>query len=228
MPPSGPLLLLLMSGLSAVAAPAETTEAALARMDQEAAAFRDMTAKLKKASFTAVLNETSQESGTIWLRRAGAKRVLMRVEFTEPDPRSVGLDGTTGQVYYPKIQTVQIYNLGKSSVLIDQFSLLGFGTPRKELEKSYTIRAAGEETIDGRPATRLELTPKPAKVLEHVKKVELWIPLDAGHPVQQKFFQPGGDYYLITYSDLKLNPNLAEAAFKLALPKGVKREYPQQ
>jgi hypothetical protein len=58
--------------------------------------------------------------------------------------------------------------------------------------------------------------------------VELWIPEDGGYPVQQKFLQPGGDYALVMYSGIRWNPNLPETQLKLALPPGVKREYPQK
>ncbi len=220
-----PALLICLAGFQAMA---ESSDSVLARMDKEALSFRDMTAKLRKVSFTAVLNDTGEESGVIWMKRAGSNKALMRVEITEPEPRSVGLEGSTAQIYYPKIQTVQIYDLGKNSTLLDQFSLLGFGTARKDLEKNYTIRVAGEETVEGQPSTRLELTPKSPKVLERVQKIELWIPANAGHPVRQKFNQPGGDYYLISYSDMKLNPSLPDSAFRLKLPKGVKREYPSR
>ncbi len=195
-------------------------------MDQDAASFRDLTARISKVAFTAVLNETSQETGTIWMKRAGG-RVMMKVEFAE-DVRWVALEGTTAQIYYPKIRTVQIYDLGKSRALIDQFSLLGFATSRRDLERNYVIRLAGEEAVHGRRSVRLELTPKSSKVLEQVRKVELWIPLDAGYPVQHRILQPGGDYYLITYADIRRNTGLSDAACRLALPRDVRREYPQR
>ena len=56
----------------------------------------------------------------------------------------------------------------------------------------------------------------------------LWISDATGYPVQQKFFQSGGDYHFVTYSDLKINPDLPDSALKLKLPKGVKREFPQK
>jgi outer membrane lipoprotein-sorting protein len=80
--------------------------------------------------------------------------------------------------------------------------------------------------VNGEKATRLKLVPKSAKILEQIKNVELWIPLNAGHPVQQKVIQPGGDYYLFTYSDLKLNPGLPPDAFRLKLPADVHKEFP--
>ncbi len=223
-----PIALIFIAAAPLMPAWADTLEAVLARMDQEAASIRRITAKFTKLSFTAVLNDTSQESGTMWLKRLGPRNVEMRTEITQPEPRSVGLIGSTGEIYYPKINTVQIYDLGKNRALIDQFLLLGFGSHSSDLEKNYTLKVAGGETVVGRKTTRLDLFPKSREVLDQIKKVELWIPLDAGHPIQQRFLQPGGDYYLVTYSDIKLNPNLPDSDFLLKLPADAKKEYPQR
>lgn len=221
------LTLLFVVGLSR-AAGADTLEAVLARMDQEAAGFRDLSAQLKKTSYTAVLNETDQEGGQVWIKRSGARDLAMKVEFAGPNERALGFENSKGQIYYPKIQTVQIFDLGRSRHLVDQFLLLGFGTSGKDVAKNYRLAVLGQETAAGQKCTRLELVPKSTEVLQHLQKVELWIPESAGHPVQQKFFQPGGDYTVIIYTDLKLNPKLPDTAFRLNLPKGVKREYPQK
>jgi outer membrane lipoprotein-sorting protein len=206
----------------------EPLEAVLARMDKDAATFRSLTAEFKRITYTAVLQDSSQETGKLWIRRSGPHNTLMRIDFAEPNPRVLAFDGTRGQIYYPKIQTVQIYDLGKHRSLVDQFLLLGFGSSGRQLTGGYVLKTAGEEAVAGRRATRLELTPKSSEVLQYVQKVELWIPEDHGYPVQQRFLQPGGDYALITYSDIQLNPNLPDDQVKLSLPAGVKREYPQK
>ncbi len=206
---------------------AETTESVLARLDKESAALRQVSARIVKASYTAVLNDMTKESGRMWLRRSG-KNVQIRTDIEDPEKRSYAFDGSTGEIYYPKINTVQIFDVGKSKSLVDQFLLLGFGSSGKELAKNYNLKAAGEDAISGRQTTRLELVPKSAKVLEQFKKIELWIPADAGYPVQQKFYQPGGDYYLISYSEVEVNPALPAEVFRLKLPADVKREYPQK
>ncbi len=213
--------------LSAAQPAPRELDAILERMDRDAAGFRDITARLTKVVYTAVLSESSQESGTIWMKRA-SNRALMKVEIVSPDSRAIALEGTTAQIYYPKIQTVQIYDLGKNRALVDQFSLLGFGTRRRELEKNYAIALGGEERLDGRRVVRLQLEPKSPRVREQVEKIELWIPEDAGYPVQQRFWQPGGDYYLIRYRDIRLNTGLSDADCRLKLPQGVRREYPQK
>lgn len=213
--------------LLASAPGADSLDAVLERMDRDAVSFRDLTARVRKDAFTAVLNETNHEIGTLSMKRAGG-RILLKAEFTEPDARSVALEGTIAQIYYPKIQTVQIYDLGKNRALIDQFSSLGFATTRRDMERNYTIRLGGREALDGRPTVRIELIPKSPKALEQVRKIELWIPLDAGYPVQQRFLQPGGDYHLIRYADIRRNTGLTDAACRLDLPWNTRREYPQK
>lgn len=205
----------------------ETVQAVLERMDKEAGQFRQMTAKMKKTAFTAVLNDTTEESGAMWVKRSGSN-IQMRGEITAPDEKSFGFRESKFQIYYPKMNTVQIYDLGKERSLVDQFLLLGFGSSGKELEKTYTVKVGGEDVLSGRKMTRLELVPRSKQALEQITMVALWIPQDAGHPVQQKILQPGGNFYLVVYSDIKLNPGLPDSDFNLKLPAEVKRDYPQR
>ena len=151
----------------------------------------------------------------------------MVIEFAEPDVRTVAFEKNSVQIYYPKIQTVQVYDLGKQRSLVDQFLLLGFGTSVQELKRNYNLKVSGEEQITGERTTRLGLVPKSAKVLEHLKEVDLWISSD-GHPLRQKFHRPSGDYTQITYQGVRVNTPLAEDAFRLRLPREVKREFPQK
>ena len=168
---------------------AETVQAVLARMDREAIGFSQLTAKLQRVTYTAILNDTEKESGAIWLKRSGAK-IEMRGEIYGDDARSFGFRENEGQMYYPKMKTVQIYDLGKARSLVDQFLLLGFGSSGKDIQKNYTVTVAGEQVLGGQRTTRLELVPKSKQMQEQIALVQLWIPLDAGHPVQQKFLKP--------------------------------------
>jgi outer membrane lipoprotein-sorting protein len=193
----------------------------LARIDSAGAAFHGMSANLRRLSHTAVINEDTVDSGTVLLKRPKPRDMRMLVDFTQPDPKTVAFQGRKVEIYYPKIQTVQEFDVGQNKDLLSQFFLLGFGTSRADLLSNYNIQFLGTETLDGRQI------PKSKAVLEHLKKFELWI-ADSGYPVQQKFYLPGGDYMLMTYSDMKINPELRDAALKLQVPKNVKREYPQK
>jgi outer membrane lipoprotein-sorting protein len=208
--------------------PAGDVDAVLERVDKAGAAFRGMSAKVLRVSHTAVINEDNIDSGTILVKRPKPRDLRMLIEVTDPDPRTVAFQGRKLEVYYPKIQTVQEFDVaGKNRELADEFFLIGFGTSRADLLASYNLRLVGSDTVDGQKTDRLELVPKSKEILQHLIKFELWISA-AGYPIEQKFYMPGGDYQLATYSDVKINPQIAESDLKLHLPKNVKREYPQK
>jgi outer membrane lipoprotein-sorting protein len=123
---------------------------------------------------------------------------------------------------------VEEYDLGKERGMVDQFLLLGFGSSSKELQNAYSIRLGGPETVAGEKATRIELTPKSADVLAHLKKVDLWISDATGVAVQQKFYEPGGDYSMATYTNIKTDANIPDSALRLNLPRDVRRQRPQK
>ena len=202
--------------------------ATLARMDDAAARFKGLQADMQKVAHTAVINEDTVEAGTIAVKRLKPYDIRVRIDFQSPNPRQVAIADVKGAMYYPGINTVQEYDLGKSRTLVEQFMLLGFGSNSKDLKSAYSIGLGGPETVAGQKTTRLELIPKSQDVLEHLKRVDLWISDTMSIAVQQKLYEPGGDYLLTTYTNIKLRPNLPDSLVKLDLPKSVKREYPQK
>ena len=221
-----PILLICVAAASLTAA--ETLDQVRVRMDAAATAFQSLTAKVRKVTYTAVIKDTQSESGTFTLKKVKTGDLRVRMDISQPDTKSIALSRNKYELYLPKIATVQEFDLGKYRSLVDQFLLLGFGTPTRELLKSYDMKVLSAETLDGKATTRIELVPKSASVREHLKRVEMWIPLTDGNPIQQKFFQPSGDYFLSAYTDVKINPAIHDAELALSLPKGTKREFPQK
>lgn len=199
----------------------------LGRLDAAAVSFRSVSSRLKRTSHTAIINDNSEETGRVQLVRLG-RDVRVLIEFDEPDAKIVAFSGRKAEIYYPKIQTVQEYDLGKHKALVEQFLLLGFGTSGKELARNYLIKLEPEVPIDGRNTHHLVLTPKAAEVAEKLKAAELWVSETGAHVIQQKFLERSGNYTLIRFQDLKLNPTLDPEALRLRLPPGVKREYPMK
>ena len=222
-----PIAVFALVGVAVLPA-AETLGAVQARMDKSAAEFAAMSARVKKVSYTAVIKDSSVETGTFMIKKLKPGDVRVRMEMEKPDARSIALSRKKYEIFLPKINTVQEYDLTQYGRLVDQFLLLGFGTPVRDITKSYDMVVTGTETIDGKQTTRVELRPKLASVKEHLKLVEIWIPLNDGNPIQQKFLQPSGDYTLSTYMDVKINPLMKDADVQLTLPKNVKREKPQK
>ena len=202
--------------------------ATLAHMDEATAKFKGLEADMQKIAHTAVISEDSVDAGTIAVKRPNPHDIRVLFDIKPPNAKKVLIAGIKVDCYYPGINTLQEYDLGKSRSLVEQFMLLGFGSNSKDLESAYSIRLGGPETVAGQSAMRLELIPKSQDVFAHLKRVDLWISDAMGIAVQQKLFYPGGDYLLATYTNIKLRPNLPDSAVKLDLPKSVKREYPQK
>jgi outer membrane lipoprotein-sorting protein len=220
-------VLLICSAL-ADAATDPGLQAFFARMDRAAAGFRSFSANMQRLTHTDVINSDDIDRGTIKLKRSNARADLkMLIEITEPDPKAVSVQGKKGELYYPKMQTVQEYDLGKFREWLDQFYLMGFGTTSKEILESYTVRYLGSETKGGKPVSGAELVPKSKDILQHIKKFELWISDKDGLPIEQKIYPPG-QYIVVTYTNININPDIPDSALKLQLPKGTKREFPQR
>jgi outer membrane lipoprotein-sorting protein len=213
----------LTFGLSA----AVTTEDVLGQMDQSSGKFTGLAANLVRVTYTKVIDEKTTESGTILLKKKAPKDIQVLIDIVKPDLKTVSFKGAKAEIFYPKLKTVQEYDVGKQRGLVDQFMLVGFGTPGKDLKANYSIKYGGEETIAGQRTHKLEMTPKSDQWSDKLRQLELWIAESGAYPVQQKFIQPSGDFYLFTYSAVKLNPELTDENLKLKLPKGVKRERVQ-
>jgi outer membrane lipoprotein-sorting protein len=217
------ITLMLFAGL----APAEPLADILARMDRGAAEFHSLSAQMKRVQFTAVLSESSEMDGVLRLRRVKGGTVGV-IEFQQPEQRTVVINGKAVEIYYPKANSVEIYDATKYTSNMDQILLLGFGTSSAELKKSYDIKDGGAQKINGTDATRIELTPRPDELKKLITKIELWIPEGQNNPVRAKFSEPSKNYELVDYSDIQVNPALPESAFVLTLPKNVKKIYPQK
>jgi len=205
----------------------ETLADVLGRMDQTAHEFTSVSARMKRMQYTAVIDEKSTSEGVIRLKRS-PKGTLGVIEFQGDEQRTVFISGKTAQIFYPKANSVEIYDTSKYVSNIDQFLLLGFGTSSAELRHSYDLKVLGTETVGGAAATHLELIPKSAEVKNLISKIDLWIPEGQSTPVQEKVTEPSKNYELVNYSEIKVNPGLPDSAFQLKLPSSVKKIYPQK
>ena len=190
----------------------------LQRMDQAAPAFKAMTADLNMVTYTKILDDKETETGTVTMQRVKKNETRAVIEFSGQAARTLTLHGKIVRIYYPNLKQYQDYDIGKT-VNVNQFLLLGFGSSGKELSANYDIKSAGAEKIAGVETTRLLLTPKDKKAQEHLKTAEIWVPNDSPNPIQQKFNEPSGNYRLVTYSNIKINPRLPQE-IQLTVPPG--------
>jgi len=216
----------LNSGVRAANAAQNGTslESVLKQLDAQAAGFRSLTADLDRTKVTVVVNDKSTESGQISVRSDDK----MRIEVTQPDPRTILRNGNEFYIYNPKIHRVEEYDLGNKKSVVDQFLLLGFGTSGSSLKESYNITEQGEETLDNHKVVRLELLPKTDEVKKQLSKIQLWLDESTWLPVQQQFFETGsGDYFIIHYRNIKRNVRISDDEFKPHWPHGTTKVQPR-
>ena len=186
---------------------AESTEVILARMDKSAPLFQGVTANLTMTTYNKLLDDKTVESGTLQMQRTKSREVRAVVDFSQQtDARIIGFEGKNVRLYYPKLDQFNETSLGKDANLLNSFLLLGFGSSGKELAANYDITNEGTEKLGPLGSRKLLLIPKNAAVKDRIQKVELWIGDGQANPIQQQFYQPAGNYELVTYRDIVINP----------------------
>ncbi len=196
-------------------------ETLVERLNQAADHFKTLTASLQYTKFTQVVDDTSVESGR--LTYSENRRIL--IEMLNPEPKEILFTGSKAFIYYPKMAQIQEFDLAKHRSMVEQFLLLGFGTSGDKLRDAYLITVLGETKLDTRAVLQLELTPKDERIRQQIHKIHLWFDLASWIPVQQKFFEVGGDYLMARYTDIRVNVPIPSA--KLSAPKGTKTVKPR-
>jgi outer membrane lipoprotein-sorting protein len=186
----------------------------LSRMDTTASQFRSAEANLSWEQYQKVINDSDVEEGKIYFRRNG-KDIQMMADISKPAPRQIFYSNGKVQLFEPKVNRVTVYSPGKSRADIESFVVLGFGGGGHELLKNFDVKYAGTEDLNGIQTDKLELTPKSARLRGMFERLVMWIDPKLGVAVQQKFFQPEGDYRLTKYSDIHLNQKIPDNTFKL-------------
>ncbi len=221
--PHQPLFLAAVAMFAPQAHAADLTLAeTLAKMDQVAAHFKGLSANIQSVQHMNAIHEDDVQSGSILVKRTGRNNLHIKVSFDKPEQKIAISEGKKIDVYYPASAEIQEVDVGSKRSMLDMILALGFGGSSKELQADYQVTLGGPDTVAGEAATRLELIPKAPEMLEQWKKIDLWISDKTGYAVQQKFYQPGQDFMLITYTNAQARPDIPDSEF--ALPKGAKKE----
>ncbi|HEY4363857.1 MAG TPA: hypothetical protein VGN17_23010 [Bryobacteraceae bacterium] len=199
---------------------ADSLDDILKRMDAAAPQFKSMSASLKRLNYSMRWDEKEEKTGTMRMQRTKDGPAALW-DFTGKDPEVIRLKGKTARIYKPKASIDQEYKAGKEVSSLQETLLLGFGARIADLKKTYDIQAGAADTVGGKHATVIQLTPKSKDLKDIFTRIDLWIPDGESNPVQEKIWKgTKGDYILATYSDLKINPNLPDSAFEFTPPAG--------
>ena len=186
----------------------------LQKMDAAAANFQTTQADFVWDQYQKVVDETDPQKGTVYYRRSG-KEIEMMADIKEPEQKFLLYKDGKLQVYQPKIEQVIQYTAGANHNEIESYLVLGFGGSGQDLKNSFDITYQGEETIDNIATAKLHLIPKSEKVRNYFTEAFLWIDLNRGISLQQKFMESQGDYRLAKYSAVKVNAKISNDVFRL-------------
>ena len=198
-----------------------TVNEVLSQMNEASKKLHTLSANLEYTKVTVLVDDKSTESGQLFFRRG--KTAELRIEFQKPENKVIVFHKNRGEIFLPKINQIQEYDLEQKSDLIQQFLLLGFGTDTNELKKSYDVNYLREEDLLDDTTALLELTPRRANVSAQISKIQIWVSEESWLPTQQKFFEAGGDYLVAVYSGVKVNRLLPGSTFELNAPENAKR-----
>ena len=200
--------------LSTAFAHAQNLDAVLNAMDKAAAGFHTAQTDFVWDQYQKVVDEHDIQKGTMYFRRQGDD-VQMAANITDPEKKYVLFSGGMVSVYLPKAGQVTEYDARKNKADFETFLVLGFGGRGHDLAKSFDVKYAGMEQVQGVNAGKLVLTPRSQKVSNMFQTITLWIDMARGVSVQQLFNERSGDYRLAKYTNIKLNEKISNDVFKL-------------
>ena len=200
--------------------PPDLTEI-LSHMNESAKRLKTVSANLEYTKVTALVNDKSTESGRIFFRKGKGNDILINIQ--KPEAKAILFQKNRAEIFNPKINQIQEYDLQDKSGLVEQFFLLGFSTDADRLRKDYELKFLKEEELEGDTTVVLELTPRSESTRSQITLIQLWVSEESWLPVQQKFSQPGGDYFTARYTAVKVNRNLPSSAFRIPAPPDAKR-----
>jgi len=163
-----------------------------------------------RASFTetttsSLLVKPIVARGTI----VAAPPALVRMTYTEPEPKVVVMDGRTLTILWPRRGEREQIDIRETQKRIDRYFA---NASLEELRRSFDISAAPDAAL--RRADRVEMIPKRKPIKQGLEKLELWIDRETTLLVQMRLWFPGGDQKTIALSDITTNEPLARDVFQ--------------
>jgi len=190
-------------------------------MNESAKRLKTLSANLEYTKVTVLVNDKSTEEGRLFYHKGKSPEI--RIEFQQPESKIILFKKNKAEVYLPKINQLQEFNLEQKSGMVEEFLRLVIGSETGELKKSYDLKYLKEEDIAGDTTAVLELKPRKENTASQLTKIQMWVSEESWLPTQQQFFEPGGDYLIARYKEVKVNLKIPSSTFEIHPAEGAKR-----
>ena len=209
----------LMMMVSALGAGAQQSAAHLAgvltQMDAASAKFQSAEADFQWDFFERVTRSTSSQTGTIYFQRRKNASTEMGAKIVTPDVKLLNYKDSVMQVFDPKVNTLLKIDTKKNSAQVESFLTLGFGGSGHDLEKAWTIKDLGMETVDGVSAAKLDLVSKDENVRNMFTHVTIWVDLSRDVLLRQEGYTPSEDKRTAIFKDIKYNVKVDKKPYEI-------------
>lgn len=166
--------------------------------------LRTLTASFVETSTSSLLSKPLVARGTVAVERPS--RIVLN--YTDPDVRRVLIDGSLLLITWPSRSIRQQQDIGAAQGRVQKYFV---GKSPDELRRHFAITA--REAPDRRGMWHVALVPTRKQLQEGVSRIELWIAHDTVLPVSMRMTFPNGDIKLMDFSDVQVNPALAQGIF---------------
>jgi outer membrane lipoprotein carrier protein len=186
----------------------------LKRFNERQQAVQSLTATFTERKNLSLLAKPVVANGTFLY----SKPARIKWEYSEPEPRIFLITENRFVAYYPaqkRAEEVPLSKLAGRRV----FRVFGIGQTAEDLEKFFDITQADAGGESG--CYLLVLTPKRRRVKDRLQRVRFWVDAQTYLPRKLEYLESDGDSTLLTFANLRLNPEIAEARFNVDIPKDV-------
>jgi outer membrane lipoprotein-sorting protein len=209
-------LMIMVSGFGAQAqAPASHLASVLSQMDASGAKFQSAEADFQWDFFERVTRSTSTQTGTIYFQRQKGGATEMSAKIVAPELKLLSYKDNGLQVFDPKVNTLLKIDTKKNGAQVESFLTLGFGGSGHDLEKSWTIKDLGMETIDGVSTAKLDLVSKDENVRNMFTHVTIWVDLSRDVLLRQEGYTPSEDKRIAIFKNIRYNVKLDKKPYEI-------------
>jgi outer membrane lipoprotein-sorting protein len=198
----------------------------ITQLNTAATKFVSAQAEFTWEQYTAAVQESDVQSGTIYYERK--KGVTSTAAHIKKDngkdaPKIVVFEREEVQLYEPAINQLTILKAGANHSQVESFLTLGFGGSGTDLQANWKVSLLGTEKMSGVSVVKLDLVPLQTKVLDMFPHVTVWIDPTRGISYKQIFYEPGGDKRTATYTNIVYNQPIASDVFEIKTAPGTNR-----
>ncbi len=204
----------MMTGGALAQAPAAHLAGVLSQMDAASAKFQSAEADFQWDFYERVTRSTSTQAGTIFFQKQKST-TEMGAKMTTPGLKFLSFKENGLQIYDPGPNTLLKISTAKNGAQVESFLTLGFGGSGRDLEKAWTIKDLGAETVDGVSTAKLDLVSKDQNVQNMFSHVTVWIDLARDISLRQEFFTPSDDKRTAIYKNIRYNGKVDKKPYEI-------------